>query len=215
MAMASSAQIAAGALSGGEAVGSFINQERTAGAIVAQSDFDRKMADLQAQDAIQRGNQAARRAEVATTGEVGRARARMAAGGVSISSGSALDVQVQDATFGELDAQTIRNNAMREALGYKTQAGLSALAARARAQAIEGQAVDTLATGAARTYGMFRKPKVPGLTNTSKPKVPGLTNTSKPKVQGLTNTSGSSWMAVTSAAPGGDPSGGDYGSWSP
>ncbi|HEY2851129.1 MAG TPA: hypothetical protein VGI97_14720 [Gemmatimonadaceae bacterium] len=189
--MASSAQIASGVLSGGEAVGSFVNQQRAAGAILTQSDFDTKLAAIQAQDAISRGSAAARRAEVATTGEVGRARAALAASGVSLSSGSALAVQVQDATFGELDAQTIRNNAMREALGYKTQAGLSALAARAKATSIENQSYETLATGSARTYGMFAKGKIPGIGGKS----------------------GGPGMTV--AGDGGDPEGGDSGSWSP
>jgi hypothetical protein len=158
-AQATSLRTASGVLSAGNTVASFVNQQRTAGAIVAQSDFDRKLAALQASDAIARGNAAARRIQVATSGEVGRARATLAASGVALDSGSALDIQAQDAGMGELDAQMVRNNAMREALGYTTNAALAGFGARQKASAIEAQSYDTLVTGGMRTYGIFAKKK--------------------------------------------------------
>ena len=162
MGQAQQGQVMTAILTGGSAVGSYVNATRQAGAVVATSDFDTKLAAMQAQDAILRGNVAARAREVAGTGEVGSARARMAAQGIDVSSGSAVDVQGQDAYFSELDAQTIRNNAAREAMGYTTQAALNKLGARAKAQSIEDQGIETLATGAARTYGIFAKNKIPG-----------------------------------------------------
>jgi len=187
----SSLQLAAGLLTGGEAVGSFVSEQRSAGAIDTAADFNTKLATLQAQDAILRGNASARRAENETTGVVGRARASMAAQGVDLGSGSALDVQAQDAGIGAFDAQMIRNNAAREAWGITTEATLGALGQRQRADSIRAQSFDTLATGAARTYGLFANPK-PDKTN-------GAT--------GITIG-----QAATTA---GDPVGGDSGNWSP
>lgn len=161
----SSLQLASGLLQGGQAVGSFVNQQRTAGAIVAQSDFETKLAALQASDAIRRGNESAERVRVETSGTVGSARARLAANGVALDSGSALDIQGQDAGIGALDAQLIRNNAAREAMGYTTNAALSAMGAKQRATAIKAQSYETLATGAAKTYGLFPKQRVPGSAN--------------------------------------------------
>lgn len=166
MAASSSAQVAADArpagvasavLSGAQAVGGFINDQRKAGAIDTSAKFNTELADLQAQDAIIRGGAAARKQELLTSGEVGRARAAMAAGGVQLSSGSALDVQAQDAAIGAFDAQMIRNNAAREALGITTKQALDNLGSRAEAEAYRNQSIETLATGAARTYGMFKK----------------------------------------------------------
>ena len=155
----SSLQLAQGLLTGSEAVGGFVADQRTAGAIDTSADFNTRLAALQAQDAILRGNASARKAEVETTGVVGRARASLAAQGVSLSSGSALDIQAQDAGIGAFDAQMIRNNAAREAWGITTETALQNLGQRQRADAVRAQSFETLATGAARTYGLFAKPK--------------------------------------------------------
>ena len=156
----SSLQVASGMLQGGEAVGTFVNQQRQAGAITAQSDFDTKLAALQASDAIRRGSAGARAAEVRANQTVGAARAGLAGAGVQLNSGSAAQIQAQDAGMGELDAQLIRNNAAREAMGYTTNAALAALGAQQRAAAIRGQSYATLATGAAKTYGIFPRQTV-------------------------------------------------------
>jgi hypothetical protein len=153
-------QVASGMLQAGDSIGTFVNQQRTAGAITAQSDFDTKLAALQANDAIRRGSEGARAAERRASQTVGAARAGLAANGVDLSSGSAERIQAQDAGMGELDAQLIRNNAAREAMGYTTNAALSALGAQQRAQAIKAQSYATLATGAAKTYGIFPKSTV-------------------------------------------------------
>jgi hypothetical protein len=53
---------------------------------------------------------------------VGTQRAGQAAGGVDVGYGSTVDVQADAKYLGELDAQTIRQNAQREAWGYKVTA---------------------------------------------------------------------------------------------
>lgn len=52
----------------------------------------------------------------------GRQRAALAANGVLLDQGSALDIVIDTATIGELDVQTIRRNAEREAIDIETQA---------------------------------------------------------------------------------------------
>ena len=157
----SSLQLASGILQGGQAVGTFVNDQRQAGAIDTASDFNTKLAALQANDAIARGNFSARQAELQTKGIIGKARAGLAASGVALDSGSALQIQSQDAVIGELDAQMLRNNAAREAWGITTENTLTNLGQKQRADAIRAQSFSTLATGAAKTYGWFSKPKLP------------------------------------------------------
>lgn len=81
-----------------------------------------RIADLQAQDAIKRGDKAAAENDRRTKVLLGAQRARMAAQGIDIESGSALDVQEDTAAYGAEDSLTIKNNAWREAWGYKAQA---------------------------------------------------------------------------------------------
>lgn len=85
-------------------------------------DFNAHIADLQADDAIDRGAEAesAYRTQIKQT--IGQQRTAFAASNIDVSFGSAVDVQADAAYLGELDALTIRTNAAREAWGYKVQA---------------------------------------------------------------------------------------------
>lgn len=80
------------------------------------------IADLQAKDAIQRGAIDQKKMRRQTEQVIGKQRVNMAAQGVDINKGSAVDVVADAAYLGELDALTIKNNAAKEAWGYKTQA---------------------------------------------------------------------------------------------
>lgn len=79
-------------------------------------------AKLQAEDAKSRGATTAMSAVVKARMTVGSQRAALAAQGIDISSGSALDVQENTAQLSELDIMNIKNNAAREAWGYSIQA---------------------------------------------------------------------------------------------
>lgn len=109
-----------------------------------------RIADIQADDALVRGREAEGIHRKRTKALIGSQRARFGAQGVDINDGSALDVQADAAYLGELDALTIRNNAAREAWGYKVQA--EDYRARGRISRMEG------AYGAAGTLlGSFGK----------------------------------------------------------
>lgn len=79
------------------------------------------LADRAAADAIDRGNVAADQKASQVRQLIGKQRASLAANGVDVNSGSAVDITTDTAGFGTLDVLTARANAEREALGYKTQ----------------------------------------------------------------------------------------------
>jgi hypothetical protein len=110
-----------------------------------------------AADAEDRGDLAAGQSATQTGLLLGAQRARLAAGGVDVGSGSALDLLMNTAGIGEQDALTIRNNAAREAWGLRTQAKDQQAQARfARAAGLYG-AGSTLLTGAGQVLSGFRK----------------------------------------------------------
>ena len=81
-----------------------------------------QLADWQAADALQRGKIDEKKQRRVTEQVIGSQRAGLAAQGVDVNRGSALDVQADAAYLGELDALTIRHNAAKEAWGYGVQA---------------------------------------------------------------------------------------------
>jgi hypothetical protein len=88
----------------------------------AQGEQNARLADMQAADAEKRGNKEANNYMRKVRGVVGSQRAALAASGVDIGSGSALELQADTEALGEYDAAVIRNNAAREAWGYQAQA---------------------------------------------------------------------------------------------
>ncbi len=79
------------------------------------------LAQRAADDARLRGDEAARREASKNKQLMGRQRAVLAANGVLVDQGSALDITGDTAEIGKLDELTIRSNAEREALGYEAQ----------------------------------------------------------------------------------------------
>lgn len=86
------------------------------------SELNAQIAGVQAEDAIRRGNKSASQFKKQVKGMKGSQKAALAAQGIDIGSGSAAEILDNTDTQGALDVQTIKNNAWREAWGYKTQA---------------------------------------------------------------------------------------------
>lgn len=86
------------------------------------ADNNVQYAEWQAEDAVARGQsqEASHRLKVAQLR--GTQRASLAARGVDIEEGSALNILEDTDFMGELDARTIKDNAAREAWGYKVAA---------------------------------------------------------------------------------------------
>lgn len=126
-------------------------------AIKAQGDYGKQVAqtnaelsDAAAADAIKRGekdtNAAVRRSRIA----VGAQRAAFGANGSDVNSGSAADVVNQTQTIGALDALTIKNNAQREAWGYKMQSSNYRAQGDMAEITAQGEANQTLLNGGLR-----------------------------------------------------------------
>ncbi len=107
---------------------SLANASQQAGAITAQNDFNasmtginKKRADMQGADAIERGNRAAGRYGNNVKKLIGSQKVAAAGQGVDISSGSAADIVSETEKMGAEDVQNIKTNAFRESLGYGMQ----------------------------------------------------------------------------------------------
>jgi hypothetical protein len=80
-----------------------------------------KVADWQANDALERGNQAVEDHMRKVAALKGTQTASMAARGLDLSAGTPLNILSDTDYFGQIDANTIKANAAREAWGYKVQ----------------------------------------------------------------------------------------------
>jgi hypothetical protein len=105
-------------------------------------------------DAITRGSAEAGKATMEGSRIIGKARAAAAASGVDVQSSSVIDVLGTTRMYATLNAETIKGNAAREALGYNMQASnFQANAGLARMEGAYGSA-STLLTGLGSTMGM-------------------------------------------------------------
>ena len=79
------------------------------------------MADYAAKDAIERGGEAANRSNQQYRQLRGKQVVAMAANGIDIGEGSALSILEDTDMLASIDATTIRNNAARQAWGYRVE----------------------------------------------------------------------------------------------
>jgi hypothetical protein len=82
-------------------------------------DANARIAMMQADDAIDRGNKKAQDLKTQTKKLVGSQRVAMAAQGLDLEADDALAIQQETASMGAVDAQTIKNNAWQEAWGFR------------------------------------------------------------------------------------------------
>lgn len=111
--------------SGLQAVNAFGQSRATKQSLDAQAQVARNNAQIatwQAEDAIQRGQRSASKQMMKTRQTKGAQRAAMAANGVDLGVGSALQILTDTDYFGEIDANTIKDNAAREAWAIRAQA---------------------------------------------------------------------------------------------
>lgn len=117
------------------------------------AEANRKVSDYAAEDALKRGDKAAMEHGKAVRSLIGKQRANFAAQGIDVGSGSAADFQNESEFLGSLDALTIKNNAAREAFGYRTQSINYASQAKFARLAASNQATTTLLTGGLNALG--------------------------------------------------------------
>lgn len=124
------------------------------GAFAKQTaDANARLAQIKAQDAKSRGEAAAIQHLGKVDQMVSSQRAAQAANGVDINSGSAASVRSSSRMLGELDAQTIRNNAWREAWGYQVESNNQRSQGEFAQLSANAQASNTLLTGGLRAAG--------------------------------------------------------------
>ncbi len=99
-----------------------------AAADAGAAEVNATLAGVAADDAIARGEKDAAAVKRNAKRLTGSQRAAMAANGVDPDAGSGLDIQLDTAKLSSADALTVRNNAWREAWGYRVQ-GINATAA--------------------------------------------------------------------------------------
>lgn len=110
--------------------------------------------ESQALDAEKRGKEDESDLRVRIRQQIGTARAAYAAQGVQVSEGSVAETEASIAYMGEKDAVRIRNNAAREAWGYRVQAWNAKTQAKlARAEG-RSQALGTVLGSAGSYYNM-------------------------------------------------------------
>lgn len=95
--------------------------QRAAESQAELAEYNAGVAEIQARDALERGYDEENRFRQKVKLLIGEQTAGQAASNVDVNFGSAVDVRADAAFLGELDALQIRNNAAREAWGYKVQ----------------------------------------------------------------------------------------------
>jgi hypothetical protein len=131
-------------------IGALVNADATRSQAKYQSamaKINERRAMLQAEDAFQRGEKEAGRYGDKVKQVIGTQRAGYASQGVVVNSGTASAIQAETQAIGQEDIQTIRTNAFREAMGYKSQAEDYALQGRLAKSAAKSSAAQTLLVG--------------------------------------------------------------------
>lgn len=86
------------------------------------SDLNRRIALGNRDFTIYAGGEEAKRFGMKSAQTAGSIKAKQAASGIDVNSGSSVDVQKGQKTVSDLDMATIRNNAARKAYGYELEA---------------------------------------------------------------------------------------------
>lgn len=119
-------------------------------------DMNVRMAEYQAKDTLRMGERAVDLHRQKTKSLIGTQRVNLAAQGIDLESGSALDIQNNTKYMSELDVMTIKNNAWRQAWGFKMDALSSSFRGEVARMSGNNAGRNTLLTGIldSTTYGM-------------------------------------------------------------
>lgn len=121
-----------------------------------------EQARLAAADAIARGEEGVLDTQLQTQQLIGAQRAGYATQGVTLGEGSPVDIAADTERLGALDAQRIRRNAMREAMGFRAQASSDSQQASMIRRGTAFGAANTLLQGAASATSIYQnRPRGP------------------------------------------------------
>jgi len=121
----------------------------------ATAETNRRLAMAQANDALLRGSIEESRYRRQIAQVIGGQKAAFGQRNVAVS-GTPLDILSDTAQVGEEDALTIRNNAARQAWGYRNQASEASRWGDNQLLNSRGKAVGTLLTAGAQAYGQWK-----------------------------------------------------------
>lgn len=162
--------IAAGVTAVASTAYSIYSNNQQAGAQANIAYRNQRISNQQAGDALARGNYAAGVQEIRGGQMAESAKLAYAGAGVDTSSGTASDAVNASQAMSNVDVQTVRNNATREAMGLKTQGDLYAEQAQLDLQRGAANNVGTLLTAggqlvdaAGKGYGRYQQNKNAGL----------------------------------------------------
>lgn len=136
-----------------------------------QADANARMSELKAEDATKRGEAEALKAKQKANLMQGSQRASMAAQGIDVSSGSAASILDETAESGLQDVLTIRNNAFREAWGYRAEASQYRFEGAAAKRAGKYEARNTYLTGGLQVAGQLASGYSPAKKETAAEKM--------------------------------------------
>ena len=160
MAAASAIMMGAAAFTG--AASSISNAYAQSQAIKAQaayqatiSKINAEIAEMQSEDALKRGDVQARDYQTEVNNMLSDQRLAYATQGIDITFGTPADVQKETRLRGAMDVLTIKNNAWREAWGYKNEALQSTFQGKFASVTAEGQSRMTLITGGMQAVGQL------------------------------------------------------------
>lgn len=122
------------------------------------SNFNATVANQNAQISIDQGNAAALQQGIAAQRKIGTMKAAYGASGVSVDSGSPLDVLADSVRSAVLDQQITKYNYGLRALGYQQTAALDSSQAKNATTSGYLNAGSALLSGGARTYAMSQIP---------------------------------------------------------
>jgi hypothetical protein len=141
-----------------------------------------KTAEEAAADAVARAGLPGSRARMHGSQVIGEARAQTGASGVDVAVGSPATVAAQTRYFSDMDELIIRNNAAREAWGYKVKANLFRRQGAQQVAAAETEKDSALIGGAAQMLGPLGKIFADIPSRTPRPGVePGLDEFMRPE----------------------------------
>lgn len=123
------------------------------------ANYNAKVGEQQASETEKLGNIQEQQQRTKVRQIMGAQRAAMGSSGAVVDAGSFGDVLDQTSYMGEVDAQTIRANAAKQAWGYRVGADMTRREGQAAASAGNAAAVGTLLTTAGSTFGMASKLK--------------------------------------------------------
>lgn len=135
-------------------------QKSSLGFAAGIADLNARAAEQGAQVTLQGGERQYQSSRLSTAALKGKQRAGLAANGVDLGVGSAVSILTTTDVMGEIDANTIQANAVRQAWGYRTQATAyenEAMMKRASASAINPgmAAFTTMLTEGSKVAGAY------------------------------------------------------------